>query len=140
MGNAGARHLVGRFSVEKKPKSTSELDGAHAVGHRTSWVLGANPDTTRDVTEVGQSAFPAQEAPYVKAPDGSVVPTLDTVRLQHAMLDPDPYNPEYSSVRTNDLLFATPFDSNKRVSKENRTYTRTRARTSRWWTSARPTR
>jgi hypothetical protein len=122
MGNAGARHLVDRFRVEKKPKSTSELDGAHAVGHRTSWVLGANPDTTRDVTEVGQSAFPAQEAPYVKAPDGSVVPTLDTVRLQHAMLDPNPNEPDHTSVRTWDLVFATPFDSNERVGEKNRTY------------------
>jgi hypothetical protein len=121
-GNAGARQLVDRFRVEKKPMSTAELDGAHPVDHRTSWVLGANPDTTRDTTEVGQSAFPAQEAPYVKAADGSVVPTLDTIKLQHAMLDPDPNNPDHTSVRTWDLLFATPFDSNERQSKKNRTY------------------
>ena len=122
-GNAGARHLVSRFRVEKKPCSTAELDGAHSVDHRSSWVLGANPDTTRDITEVGHSTFPAQEAPYVKAADGSVVPTLDTIKLQHAMLEPDPNNPVHTSVRTWDLLFATPFDSNERVSKKNRTYT-----------------
>eukprot|EP00966_Prymnesium_polylepis_P102654 2378233-Prymnesium_polylepis.1 len=38
------------------------------------------------------------------------------------MLDPDPSNPEHSSVRVWDLVFATPFDSNERVSKKDRTY------------------
>mgnify|MGYP007045274441 CR=1 FL=1 len=58
----------------------------------------------------------------MKAADGSVVPTLDTIKLQHAMLDPNPNSPEHAAVRTWDLVFATPFDSNERVSKKNRTY------------------
>ena len=37
------------------------------------------------------------------AADGSVVPTLDTILLQHAMLSRDPANPTHKSVRTRDL-------------------------------------
>ena len=122
MGLEGARHLVVRLRVEKSPCSTAGLGDANPVNHRTSWVLGANPDTTRDATKIGTSAFNAQDAPYVKAADGSVVGTLDTVKLQHAMLALDPSKPDHTSVRTCDLLFATPFDSNERMSEKNRTY------------------
>ena len=142
IGNAGARHLVDRYRVEKVPQQSARLGGAHPVDHRSSWVLGANPDTTRDPAEIGSSAFNNQDGPYVKASDGKVVCTLDTIKLEHAMLAPDPNNPDHTSVRTCDLLFATPFDSNVRVSKENRTYpgTRTPPRTRRSSASARRSR
>jgi hypothetical protein len=94
---------------------TAGLGGAQNVNHITSWVLGANPDTTRTRAEIGSSAFSAQDGPYVKDVDGSVVPTLDTVKLEHAMLAPEPSSPNHTSVRTRDLVFATPFDTNERV-------------------------
>ena len=114
-GNAGAHQLVSRFRVERVPWSTAGLGGAQNVNHITSWVLGANPDTTRTRAEIGSSAFSAQDGPYVKDVDGSVVPTLDTVKLEHAMLAPEPSSPNHTSVRTRDLVFATPFDTNERV-------------------------
>ena len=86
------------------------------------WVLGANPDTTRNPAEIGSSAFNDQDGPYVKASDGEVVGTLDTIKLEHAVLAPDPNNPDHTSVRTCDLVFATPFDSNVRKTKKDRTY------------------
>ena len=115
-GNNGARQLVSSHRVENVVWSTARLGEANPVNHSSSWVLGANPDTTRLPSNIGSSQFTAQEAPYVSKPDGSVVPTFHTILLEHAMLSPDPNNPQHSSVRTRDLVFATPYDSNVQMS------------------------
>ena len=41
-------------------------EGVGRKAHLPSGIVPLLRDTTRDVTEFGQSAFPAQEAPYVK--------------------------------------------------------------------------
>jgi len=87
------------FRVETNPMgSHAYLPDASMWSLFTSWPLGQQMETTRNITDVGTSRFPVQEGPYVCHPDGSTVPTFQT-----ALLAPNPSDPPFAAVHLNDV-------------------------------------